>query len=86
MKSGTFSYLPPMTPQQQRKLVEYVLARGWSPAIDDRVRRSCRLPDDAVPARASVAKCFRGTAPRYGTTRSRNTARRPEPYLRTDHR
>lgn len=34
MKSGTFSYLPPMTPQQVRKLVEYVLVRGWSPAIE----------------------------------------------------
>jgi len=34
MKLGTFSYLPPMTPPQVRKQVEYVLARGWSPAIE----------------------------------------------------
>jgi ribulose-bisphosphate carboxylase small chain len=34
MKSGTFSYLPPMTPQQVRQQVEYVLERGWSPAIE----------------------------------------------------
>ena len=34
MKLGTFSYLPPMTPQQVRKQAEYILARGWSPAIE----------------------------------------------------
>ena len=34
MKLGTFSYLPPMTPQQVRKQVEYILARGWCPAIE----------------------------------------------------
>jgi ribulose-bisphosphate carboxylase small chain len=34
MKHGTFSYLPPMTPQQVRKQVEYILARGWNPAIE----------------------------------------------------
>jgi len=34
MKLGTFSYLPPMTPQQVRQQVEYILARGWSPAIE----------------------------------------------------
>jgi ribulose-bisphosphate carboxylase small chain len=34
MKHETFSYLPAMTPQQVRKQVEYVLARGWSPAIE----------------------------------------------------
>jgi ribulose-bisphosphate carboxylase small chain len=34
MKYGTFSYLPPMTAQQVRKQVEYVLARGWNPAIE----------------------------------------------------
>jgi ribulose-bisphosphate carboxylase small chain len=33
MKSGTFSYLPPLTPQQVRPQVAYLLARGWSPAI-----------------------------------------------------
>ena len=34
MKLGTFSYLPPMTPPQVRKQVEYILAHGWSPAIE----------------------------------------------------
>ena len=34
MKTGTFSYLPPMTAQQVRKQVEYVLARGWTPAVE----------------------------------------------------
>ena len=34
MKLGTFSYLPPMNPQQVRKQVEYILARGWNPAIE----------------------------------------------------
>lgn len=34
MKLGTFSYLPPMTPAQVRRQVEYILAHGWSPAIE----------------------------------------------------
>ena len=34
MKLGTFSYLPEMTPQQVRKQVEYVVARGWNAAIE----------------------------------------------------
>jgi ribulose-bisphosphate carboxylase small chain len=34
MKLGTFSYLPAMTPQQLRKQVEYVVARGWNAAIE----------------------------------------------------
>jgi ribulose-bisphosphate carboxylase small chain len=34
MKLGTFSYLPPMSPQQIRKQVEYIVARGWNPAIE----------------------------------------------------
>ena len=33
-KFETFSYLPPMTPQQVRKQVEYIVARGWNPAIE----------------------------------------------------
>ena len=31
---GTFSYLPPMSAQGLRKQVEYLLAQGWSPAIE----------------------------------------------------
>lgn len=30
----TFSYLPPMTPKQVRKQVEYIVARGWNPALE----------------------------------------------------
>jgi ribulose-bisphosphate carboxylase small chain len=30
----TFSYLPAMTPQQIRKQVEYIVARGWNPALE----------------------------------------------------
>jgi len=33
-KFGTFSYLPPMAPQALRRQVEYLIARGWSPAIE----------------------------------------------------
>ena len=31
---GTFSYLPAMTAERIRAQVEYLLARGWSPAIE----------------------------------------------------
>ncbi len=33
-KFGTFSYLPPMPPQEVRRQVEYLIARGWAPAIE----------------------------------------------------
>ena len=33
-KFGTFSYLPPMSAQQLRKQVEYLLAQGWAPALE----------------------------------------------------
>ena len=33
-KFGTFSYLPPMTPERIRKQVEYIVARGWTPALE----------------------------------------------------
>ncbi len=33
-KYGTFSYLPPMTTEQIRKQVEYIVSRGWNPAIE----------------------------------------------------
>lgn len=32
--SGTFSYLPPMSPAQLRKQVEYIVERGWNPALE----------------------------------------------------
>lgn len=33
-KMGTFSYLPPMTQDELRKQVEYIVERGWNPAIE----------------------------------------------------
>lgn len=33
-KMGTFSYLPPMTSDQIRKQVEYIVEKGWNPAIE----------------------------------------------------
>ncbi|OFZ97096.1 MAG: ribulose 1,5-bisphosphate carboxylase small subunit [Betaproteobacteria bacterium RIFCSPLOWO2_02_67_12] len=34
MKHGTFSYLPPMTHEQLRRQVEYIVARGWNAALE----------------------------------------------------
>lgn len=31
---GTFSYLPEMTPAQIREQIEYIVLRGWTPAIE----------------------------------------------------
>lgn len=33
-KFETFSYLPEMTKQQIRKQVEYIVSKGWNPAIE----------------------------------------------------
>ncbi|TAK46142.1 MAG: ribulose bisphosphate carboxylase small subunit [Betaproteobacteria bacterium] len=33
-KFGTFSYLPPMSAEAIRAQVEYIVRRGWSPAIE----------------------------------------------------
>lgn len=33
-KMGTFSYLPPMTAEQIRKQVEWIVKNGWNPAIE----------------------------------------------------
>ncbi|MBM3202764.1 ribulose bisphosphate carboxylase small subunit [Candidatus Woesearchaeota archaeon] len=33
-KFETFSYLPAMTPDQIRKQVEYIVKKGWNPAIE----------------------------------------------------
>jgi ribulose-bisphosphate carboxylase small chain len=33
-KGETFSYLPPMTPERLRKQVAYLIAQGWSAAIE----------------------------------------------------
>jgi ribulose-bisphosphate carboxylase small chain len=34
LKYETFSYLPPMTPEQVRKQVAYTIAQGWNPAVE----------------------------------------------------
>ena len=33
-KFGTFSYLPAMSPERIRAQVDYLVKRGWSPAIE----------------------------------------------------
>ena len=33
-KMGTFSYLPQLTPEELRKQVEYIVRKGWNPAIE----------------------------------------------------
>jgi ribulose-bisphosphate carboxylase small chain len=33
-KMGTFSYLPPMTEDEIRKQVEWIVQHGWNPAIE----------------------------------------------------
>lgn len=33
-RGETFSYLPPMTPERMRKQIEYIIARGWNPAVE----------------------------------------------------
>ncbi|MGQ9659467.1 MAG: ribulose bisphosphate carboxylase small subunit [Thermochromatium sp.] len=33
-KFGTFSYLPPMDAERIRKQVEYIVSKGWNPAIE----------------------------------------------------
>ncbi|ACI97689.1 ribulose bisphosphate carboxylase small subunit [Rhodospirillum centenum] len=33
-KLGTFSYLPPLDATQIRRQVEYIVAKGWNPALE----------------------------------------------------
>lgn len=33
-RQGTFSYLPPMTPERRLKQVTYIIAQGWDPAVE----------------------------------------------------
>ncbi len=33
-KFETFSYLPEMTAEQTRKQVEYIVSKGWNPAVE----------------------------------------------------
>jgi len=55
MKYETFSYLPPMTAQQLRRQVEYLVARGWNPAIEH-----------AEPGRATGAYWHMWKLPMFG--------------------
>jgi ribulose-bisphosphate carboxylase small chain len=57
MKYGTFSYLPEMSPQQLRRQVEYIVARGWNPAIEH-----------AEPGRAAGAYWHMWQLPMFGET------------------
>lgn len=34
VKFETFSYLPPMTAEQTRRQIEYIVAQGWNPAVE----------------------------------------------------
>lgn len=53
----TFSYLPAMTPEQLRKQVEYIVARGWSPALEH-----------AEPAHATGSYWYMWKLPMFGET------------------
>ena len=33
-KMGTFSYLPPLTAEELRKQIQYIVDQGWNPAIE----------------------------------------------------
>jgi ribulose-bisphosphate carboxylase small chain len=33
-RGETFSYLPAMTPERLRKQIAYIIAQGWTPAIE----------------------------------------------------
>ena len=33
-KFETFSYLPPMTPEQIRAQIQYIVDKGWNPAVE----------------------------------------------------
>ena len=33
-KYETFSYLPPMTPDQVKRQIQYIISQGWNPAIE----------------------------------------------------
>ena len=34
IKYGTFSYLPPLSPEEIRAQVQYIVAQGWNPAVE----------------------------------------------------
>ena len=54
-KYETFSYLPPLTPEELRKQVAYIIAQGWNPGIEH-----------VEPARAGVHYWFMWKLPMFG--------------------
>jgi ribulose-bisphosphate carboxylase small chain len=42
-KMGTFSYLPDLTEEEIRKQVEYIVAKGWQPAIEHTEPENAKL-------------------------------------------
>ncbi|MBL0142595.1 MAG: ribulose bisphosphate carboxylase small subunit [Betaproteobacteria bacterium] len=56
-KFGTFSYLPPMSAQDLRRQVEYLLAQGWAPAIEH-----------AEPQHATGSYWYMWKLPMFGET------------------
>jgi ribulose-bisphosphate carboxylase small chain len=56
-KFGTFSYLPAMDAARVRKQVEYILAKGWTPAIEH-----------VEPARAMDVYWYLWKLPLFGET------------------
>ena len=42
-KFGTFSYLPPLTDEEIRKQVEYIVNKGWQPMIEHTEPENAKL-------------------------------------------
>ena len=49
-KLGTFSYLPPMDADQIRRQIQYIVDKGWNPAIEH------TEPEQAGSVRISAAQ------------------------------
>ena len=58
-KFGTFSYLPPMSAEQVKKQVAYLIAQGWSPAIEH-----------TEPQNADGSYWYMWKLPMFGETRA----------------
>jgi ribulose-bisphosphate carboxylase small chain len=56
-KFETFSYLPPLSKAEIRKQVEYIVARGWNPAVEH-----------AEPSHAGGAYWYMWKLPMFGET------------------
>jgi ribulose-bisphosphate carboxylase small chain len=52
---GTFSYLPPMSAAQLRSQVQYIVTRGWTPALEH-----------AEPGQATRAYWYMWKLPMFG--------------------